>query len=101
MKFMPIWGSEEWQRLPVSGADVRRAELGSCSVSPCSPRVEGLTDWLFLFYSLFFSGDNNNSVKDTIQLDAWRAIQYRPIYGHYKMPVDSSTTDFQESFSTF
>lgn len=55
---------------------------------------------LEIFFFIFCSEDNNNnSVKDTIQDDAWRAIQYSPIYGHYKMPVDSSTTDFQESFS--
>lgn len=55
--------------------------------------------FIFLFFFYFCSKDNNNnSVKDTIQDDAWRAIQYSPIYGHYKMPVDSSTTDFRESF---
>lgn len=57
---------------------------------------------MFLFLFLFFGSEDNsnNSVKDSIPDDAWRAIQYTPIYGHYKMPVDSSTTDFQESFST-
>lgn len=54
----------------------------------------------FPFFSLFFlRGDHNNGVKDAVGADAWRAFQSRPIYSRYKMPVDSSTTHFRESFS--
>lgn len=50
-------------------------------------------------FPFFLRGDHNNGVKDAVGADAWRAFQSRPIYGRYKMPVDSSTTHFREPFS--